>query len=306
MEEKSHFDYSDDGDFDFIPTGMLEEDNDDDVGYISEDADTTADDHQQIFNGIAGVADSQGDGIRNTLNPQISIRTVSSISTAGPAARGLDKRISERSNYSILSSASADLAHSHDHSDENSHGVSLNPDGRWSARSALEKEDNGSPRSSRHAHTPTAGSMKSPRAKRRGLFSSRKETNCSTHEEEKAALEELYVLVGEEHQHKVEVRNNKQKYVVHLEIRDAELDGKYDSLFQFKITCFVMVWSFKLSLSLLTMLKFGCSGPAPECIGLFSQLEVLILEGNCISGMNHVYMYIVSYSVTWRNGSASV
>ncbi len=229
MEEKTHFDYSDNGDFDYIPTGMLEEDNDDDVGYISEDADTTADDYQQNLNGPLGVADGQDDEVRNTLNHQTSIRTVSSISTAGPAAfRGLDKRISERSNYSILSTASADLGHSQDHSDENSHGVSLNPDGngRWSARSALEKEDH-SPRTSSNPHTPKAGSMKSPRSKRRGLFSSRKETNCSTHAEEKAALEELYVLVGEEHQHKVEVRTNKQGFVVHLEIRDAELDGEF-------------------------------------------------------------------------------
>jgi len=252
MEEKTSFNIDGEedfeGDFGFTPTDMLGLegeglDNDLEVGYISDDA--TNDERDNRFDETAVLNHNLAYERRDPLSKQVSNRTVSSISSAGGHPnQGIEKRISERSNFSAVSGGSIELAVSHslEHSDENSHGISVTPSerGSWNGRH-LEKELSG--RSS--ATNPQ--SMRSPRSRRRGMFNSRKETNCSTHAEEGAALEELYVLVGEEHMHKVDVRKNKAGFVVHLEIHEAELDGEC-IIFAYLSVCLlcpvcVFVWS---------------------------------------------------------------
>lgn len=226
---------------------MENEDLDDDleVGYISDDGTEV----NNRFDESAVLNHNKIHEKHNPLAKQVSNRTVSSISSAGGPPNinnnhshsmpgHLDKRISERSNFSA-SQGSIELAVSHSHdniSDENtSHGLTITPTpserGSWNGRH-LEKElsqrsmNTTLSNNPHHSTSSNPSSMRSPRSKRRGMFGSRKETNCSTHAEEAAALEELYVLLGEEHLHKCEVRKNAHGFVVGLEIREAELDGE--------------------------------------------------------------------------------
>lgn len=224
MEEKAGFNSFDENDFALTPSRVLELDNEGldlrlqrGMSNEGEELDTYDGERENHFDETA-VLNHNLLHSRGHLAKEPSNRTVSSLSSFGENQApffGLEKNVSGRSAQSSSKSI--------DPGDENSHGISLTP--RTSRNLAKEQS--------------TRSFMdRSPRARRRAnMNSSRRSMLSSTHEEEAIALSELYVIVGEEHRDKVEIKKSPAGFITNLVISHADIDGMY-SLTQLHCTVF--------------------------------------------------------------------
>lgn len=224
-----------------------------DAESAEDEKDNHFDEHAQLKRTASGLA---GRGMHLVHEP--STRTISSSESTGggaPPHRELEKKQSARSSVSMGSAS--------DCPDESGFGT-------FGARASRKASSDGT--SGKTFHNAGANS---PRAKRfgRGGPGSRRSVNLSTREEEDAALMELYSVIGEENRDKLEFKRNPAGFIIYIELVEVPIDGKHQT--QHTHHSILLTDSTH---------KRSLTGPVPECICMFSQLIVLVVQRCGVSG----------------------